>query len=56
MMKDVTILTFDEMERIRQDLESMINLAKYGAQGDYKAIDACCLLEANLNELRLKFQ
>lgn len=33
MMKEVTIISFDEMEKIRQELDNMIDNARDGAYG-----------------------
>lgn len=56
MMKDVTILTFDEMERIRQDIDSMIDNAKRGASGDDDAKIACDWLVEDLKKFRSQFE
>lgn len=56
MMKDVTILTFDEMERIRQDIDSMIEEAKRGAYGKDNAISTCDWLVEDLKKFRSQFE
>ena len=56
MMKYVTILTFDEMEKIRQDIDNMIDNAKYGAYGKFDAKDICNWLIVDLNEFRKQFE
>ena len=55
MMKDVTILTFDEMERIRHDIDNMIDCAKDGVYETFDAKVVCnCLIE-DLREFRKQF-
>lgn len=56
MMKDVTILTFDEMERIRQDIDNMIDNAKDGAYGKFDSKDVCTWLINDLKEFRKQFE
>lgn len=56
MMKDVTILTFDEMERIRQDIDNMIDDAKDGAYEKFNAKDVCSWLIEDLKEFRKQFE
>lgn len=56
MMKDVTILTFDEMERIRQDINSFIEDAQDGAYGTTNAKDVCTWLISDLQEFRKQFE
>lgn len=56
MMKDVTILTFDEMEKIRQDIDSMIDNAKDGAYGNFDAKNVCDWLIEDLIEFRKQFE
>lgn len=56
MMKDVTILTFDEMEKIRQDIDSMIDNAKDGAYGKSNAQSICDWLIDDLKEFRKQFE
>lgn len=56
MMKDVTILTFDEMKRIRQDIDSMIDNAKDGAYGKDDARNVCDWLIEDLIEFRKQFE
>lgn len=41
MMKDVTIFTFDEIQRIKHELEHMIENAKDGAFGKLDSKDVC---------------
>lgn len=56
MMKDVTILTFDEMEQIRNDIDHMIDCARDGAYETFDAKVVCnCLIE-DLKEFRKQFQ
>ena len=55
MMKDVTIITFDEMERIRHDIDNMIDEAKDGAYEEVDGITVCKWLLKDLYELREKF-
>ena len=57
MMKDVTILTFEEVERIKADIDNMIDNAKDGAYEAY--IDAktvCSWLIKYLEEFRKQFE
>ena len=56
MMKDVTILTFDEMERIRQDIDRMIDNAKDGAYGKFDAKNVCSWLIDDLEEFKKQFE
>ena len=56
MMKDVTILTFDEMERIRQDIDSMIDDAKDGASGKHDARNIGDGLVEDLKKFRSQFE
>jgi hypothetical protein len=56
MMKDVTIFTFDEMERIRQDIDSMITDAKDGAYGKTNPQSACDWLMEDLKKFREQFE
>ena len=55
MMKDVTILTFDEMERIRNDLDRMIDTAREGAVGINSQNNCDWVLE-DLIEFRKQFE
>lgn len=55
MMKDITILTFDEVERIRQDLDHMIHNALEGANRGMNSIQICSLLADELTSLRNMF-
>lgn len=52
MMKDVTILTFDEMERIRHDLEHMHYLAVEGENGSLNPKTACDCIALEIEELQ----
>ena len=56
MMKYVTILNFDDMERIRQDIDVMMDDAKYGASGEYDAKNVCDWLVEDLKKLRSQFE
>ena len=56
MLKDVTILTFEDMEKIRQDIDSMINDAKDGAHGKQDARLICDWLIDDLKQLRSQFE
>lgn len=58
MMKDVTIITFDEMEMIRQDLDNMIDNAKDGAYGNRNehAKIVCEELIEDLKRFRSQFE
>ena len=56
MMKDVTILTFDEMERIRQDINNMIDCAKDGAYETFDAKVVCNCLIDDLKKFRKQFE
>lgn len=56
MMKDVTILTFDEMERIRHDIDNMIDYAKEGAYGKKGGKAACEWLIEDLRKFRSQFE
>lgn len=55
-MKNVTILTFDEVERIKQDLDQMIDEAKDGANGDQNARNTCDWLLDDLIALKSRFE
>lgn len=58
MMKDVTIITFDEMEMIRQDLDNMIDNAKdeaYGNRNEHAKI-VCEELIEDLKRFRSQFE
>ena len=56
MMKNVTILTSNEMESIREDIDSMIVDAKDGAQGKQDARTICDWLVEDLKKLRSQFE
>lgn len=56
MMKDVTILTFDEMEYIRQEIDRMIENAKDGAFGNFDAKNVCTWFIKDLEEFRKRFE
>lgn len=56
MMKDVTIITFDEMEQIRQDIDNMIDNAKDGAYGKFDAKNVCSWLIEKLKKFRKQFE
>ena len=55
MMKDVTILTFDEMEKIRQELDHIIDNAKNGAYGEYNAKEVCSWIMCDLRNLKINW-
>lgn len=55
MMKDVTILTFDEMERVRHDIDNMIDNAKDGAYGEQDGQTVCQWLIEDLKQFRSQF-
>lgn len=56
MMKDVTILTFDEMERIKHDIDNMIDYAKNGSYGKQDWKTACEWLVEDLRKFRSQFE
>lgn len=56
MMKDCTILTFDEMEMIRNQIDNMIDNAKRGAYGEDDAKSVCDWLISDLNNFRNQFE
>ena len=56
MMKDVTIFTFDEMERIRNDIDHMIDNAKDGAYGKFNSQSMCDWLMEDLKKFREQFE
>ena len=56
MMKDVTILTFDEMEEIRHKIDNLIDNAKLGAYGEHDAQIICEILVNDLKEFRERFE
>lgn len=56
MMKDVTIITFDEIEMIRHEIDNMINAAKRGACGEDDAKVVCDWLISDLNNFRSQFE
>ena len=56
MMKDVTILTFDEMEKIRQDINNIINNAKEGVYGERDGKTVCNWILNDLFELQKMFE
>ena len=56
MMKDVTIFTFDEMEKIRHDIDHMIESAKDGAYETFDAKIVCKFLIEDLREFRKQFK
>ena len=55
-MKDVTILTFDEVERIKADIDNMIDNAKDGAYGKFDAKNVCNWLIKDLQKFREQFE
>lgn len=56
MISNATIFTFDEMERIRTDLDNMIDNAKSGAYMEQDAKTVCEWLIKNLTDLRKQFE
>ena len=56
MMKDVTILTFNEMEKIRQDIDSMIRNAYDASCGYIDAKKVCDWIADDLKEFRKQFE
>lgn len=56
MMKDVTIITFDEMERIKHDINNMIDEAREGAYGERDGKTVCNWLLNDLFELQKMFE
>ena len=56
MMKDVTILTFDEIERIKEDIDHMIDNVKDGAYEKVNAKTVCNWLIEDLQEFRKQFE
>ena len=56
MMKDVTILTFDEMERIRQDIDDMMDAVQSGANDEFEAKYVCIWVVKKLIEFRKQFE
>lgn len=54
MMKDVTILTFDDMEKVRRDIDNMRDVACGGRDLEIPPHHACeelLILLANLREM-----
>ena len=41
MLKECTILTFDETDRLRHDLDHLIETLKDGENGEYDSKNAC---------------
>lgn len=56
MMKDCTILTFDEIEMIRNQIDNMIDNAKRGIYGEDDAKSVCDWLISDLNNFRNQFE
>lgn len=56
MMKDVTILDFYDMEKIRDELDIMIDGAKRIASGEDDAQNACNWLVDDLYRFRRQFE
>lgn len=55
MIKNATIITFDEMEQIRKDIDHMIDCVRDGAYGTFDAKVVCnCLIE-DLKEFKNNF-
>lgn len=55
MMKEVTILTFDEMEEIRNELDRLVDDAKDGANEKHNPKHVCDWLVDDLRKLRERF-
>lgn len=56
MMKEATILTFDETEQLRNKLDSIIDNLKYGKNEDgCSAVDACEWALGKVKEIREMF-
>ena len=56
MMKNATILSFHEIERIRQDIDHMLDMAKNGAHGELDGKTACEWLIEDLKSFRSQFE
>lgn len=56
MMKDVTILTFDEIERIKYEIKNMIDEAREGAYGERDGKTVCNWLLVDLFKLQEMFE
>lgn len=56
MMKNVTIITFDEMDAIISDINNMIDTATDGAYEKFNAKDICNWLIKDLKELKNRFE
>lgn len=55
MLKECTILTFNETERLRQDLDSLIETLKDGENGKDDPKNACCWEIEEAREIRKLF-
>lgn len=55
MMKEVTIMSFEETEQIRNDVDNMIDMAKKGYYGDLDGKTACGWLIEDLKKFRSQF-
>ena len=56
MMKDCTILTFDEVERIKTQIDIMIDNARNGAYGKVDDKSLYDWLISDLNNLKNQFE
>ena len=55
MLKECTILTFNEVEELRHDLDHLIDILKEADNGEREAVYACSYALDNIIELRKKF-
>ena len=55
MLKECTILTFNEVEKLRNDLDHLIDILKEADNGEREAVYACSYALDNIIELRKKF-
>ena len=56
MMKDVTIFTFDEMKRIKNDIDNIIKTAKIGESGEEDPKNICSWLVEELESFKSQFE
>lgn len=56
MLKNITVLTFNEIKEIIEDIDSMVRDAKDGASGEQDASIICDYLVDDLIKLRNRFQ
>lgn len=52
MEKNVTILTYEEMDEIRETINSLISTAYDGAYEHYNPKDMCLLIHRGLRDLK----